>query len=301
MTITNVGAVGSAQNKTAGSSIVVNPTATLDVGDIIFARCVSDNLGTTTADSTEHTVTDSKGNTWIRDKERRFSAGAADDGVVISLWRCKITTQILTTDTVTLTLTSSRTSKGIDLHKWTVDAGNSLAVRAVVASNGTGTAVSIGVTGLTSTVTYGFLGTLGAEGPTSDTFTSDPDAGWFSHTAGGTTGGTATGNVASRQQRRLATPSLSSGTAETWNPTLGTSRDWAGFLIAYEEYTPAITITDAAGRTDSRVQAAAYVRPLTDANGLTDSISYSLTGPAGPKFEPLRIGRRPDIRRASRW
>src|SRR3990170_714672 len=85
--------------KDAGTATVsVSPSAALVVGSVIIARCVSDNIGTTDSGaSSEHTVTDNvtPTNTWTKIREQRRSPTAvAGDGVVASVWVCKVTTQI---------------------------------------------------------------------------------------------------------------------------------------------------------------------------------------------------------------
>jgi hypothetical protein len=117
-------------------------------------------------------------------------------------------------------------------------------------TGGSSTAPTVTLSGLTSAITYDFIGVGGEGGPTTDTATQP--AGWTrsSMLMYGTTGGGAATNrsIFGGYER------LSGQTSETYNPTLGTSRNWGLTLIAYQRgniFTD--TITESVTATDSQI------------------------------------------------
>jgi hypothetical protein len=243
---------GTAQNKTSGGTLNLTPTATLAAGRVAIVRASSDNDSTATSSgqTTRHSVSDSAGNTWVKIREHTFSAGAAADGVTHSLWYSVLTTQLTTSSTVTLTLGSNVTAKAMALAEFSVPSGNTVSLAGQNGAQGTGTNnVTVTVSSLASKQ-YLFLGSVGTEGPDGDTFTQDSD---YQNLASiGTTGGGATSNVSLRGGYRIATL-----TGDTYNPTLGTSRDWVdilGVLLSESAGPPpegrrraSITISEAGG------------------------------------------------------
>lgn len=223
---------GSAQNKVAASSISMNPTANINVGEICVVRVVADNYSGASAVTNWHSVSDNKGNSWTKIREHTISSGgAANDGVTASLFISRITAQILTTDAITAAFNQSGFSfsppaKAIGAAIFS-NGGGTISVVGANSAIGTGTAPSVTLSGLTS-AEYLWLGHVGIEGPNGDTFTQDGD--YANNTSFGTTGGGAVSNVASRFGSRVYT-----GVSDTYNPTLGTSRDWVTILGAVKE------------------------------------------------------------------
>jgi hypothetical protein len=219
---------GSANNKTAGTSISMNPNANLAVGRVIVVRCVSNNPPGASGETNYHTVSSIPSNAWTKIREQtRSPGGTGNDGVTASLWICQITSQITTSDTITLTISRSRTAKAIGADEFSIGTGNSISVVGDNAAVGNNRFPSVNLSGLTS-AEYLWLGHIGIEGPNSDGFTQDAD--YANNTSFGTMGSGAASNVASRFGSRVHT-----GTSDTYNPTLGTSRDWVAILGAVQE------------------------------------------------------------------
>lgn len=216
---------GSANNKVAGTTISVSPSANLDVGDIIVVRCVSDDSATNNG----HTVSDSKGNVWTLLRQQ-FSPGT---DATSSLWASKLTASILTTDTITLTLTDSVSAKAVGIEEFSVAVGNTFSLIGGNSVNFSTATPTITLSGLPA-ATHLWLGSIGIEGPNGDTYTQDAD--YANNTSFGTTGGGAATNVASRFGSRIF-PSAS----DTFNPTLGTSRDGNIILVALDEVSDVVT------------------------------------------------------------
>lgn len=138
MAITGITARGSASVGTgSNASLPMNPTANITVGKIAFVNCFTDNFQTTDGVSDRHSVADSVGNTWNKIAEYTETDGAADDGVTVSMWWSKITTQIGTGDTITITPVSSQSDMIITCFEATVGAGNVVAVENIGVGQGT--------------------------------------------------------------------------------------------------------------------------------------------------------------------
>ena len=231
MTWTFIAHRGSGNNKVSGTTLTFNPTDNINVGQICLVLASSDNY--TTVDNTEttqHTITDSKGNTWSKIKEKTKTSGSAADGVTHSSWWSKITTQILTTDTIQLTLANAVTSKCLGAFVFSIT-GSAVSLVGANSTVGTGTTLpSTTLSDLTS-AEYLWVGSIGTEGPNGDTFTQDGD--YANNTSFGTTGSSAAGNVSCRFGSRIYT-----GTTDTYNPTLGTARDCVDILGALKETVP---------------------------------------------------------------
>lgn len=232
MAWTFLGHRGSATSKGAFiGSLSVNPTATIPVGAILVVRVSTDNFqGEAGIDPTHFSVTDSKGNVYTKIQEfTRSPGGANQDGVTGSLWAGEIATALTTADTVTINfLFIASWTSVIALEEFSVASGNTFAVVGSTSTRGTGTTPSATLSGLAAGFSYLFLGHIAIEGPNGDAFTQDAD--YLNNTSVGTTGGAALSNVASRFGRRIATL-----TTDTYNPTLGTSRDWVENYAALRE------------------------------------------------------------------
>lgn len=219
---------GNANSKTSGTTVSVSPTAAIAVDRILVAYCVADNISTAEGDSTDHTVTDSQANTWTRLKEST-NAAAAGAAVTASLWVTKITTQIETTNTVTLTLSAAVTAKAIGLIEFTVGAGNTWTKLAETAgfvdTNTAGPSRSH--SGLAN-AEHLFLSLDGIEGGTGMTYTQDAD--YTGLTKVGTSGGATTTNVTCVLGYRILT-----GTGDTHAGASSQSTDWASPYVVLDE------------------------------------------------------------------
>src|SRR5512140_966072 len=102
---------GSTSETGSDTSIVLNPSANLTVGKLVFVVAVTDNYVTSDGASAQHSLADDKGNGWRKISEYTETSGVAADGVTISIFGVRITTQILTTDAITLTLANAVAQK----------------------------------------------------------------------------------------------------------------------------------------------------------------------------------------------
>lgn len=216
---------GSSIDTANDTSISRNPTSNIIVGQLLFACGVTDNYATVAGASNEHTVTDGKGNLWIKIAEYTQTSGVSSDGCTVSTFGTRVTTQINTTDAVTLILANAVFQKCFALVEATVTAGNTFAVEQV----GTGfNATEASVSSIPSRE-YLLLGHGGAEGGDA---TKTPDADYTElhdiRSAG--TGFPVNQHVV----YRIATLTDDTCTSTTWEG--GT--DWMFTLAALYETTP---------------------------------------------------------------
>jgi hypothetical protein len=243
MAFTSLGTVAQAQNKTSASSIAATFSEAVPVGTLLVLRYAGDNITTpNTNDDTGTTeisgIADSQSNTWIRARGVIRGAGTAAAGVVGHVWYCVVTTALGTSDTVTVTLASSRTAKAVHVEAFSFS-GGTIGVAIANGANGASTTPSV-ASGTAAAAVAGrlWIGHTAYERPTSD---SDPTRGsdWDAAPAEyGTTGGTASQNVLIAGGRHITT-----ATSRTWSSTHPTSGDWAAIVVALDETTVPDTIT----------------------------------------------------------
>jgi hypothetical protein len=110
---------------TTWSGIAIDTSAA--VGDIIILFLTSEFTIATASNgpASRHTsITDTKGNTWVKIKEHQFSDGFGEGGTH-SAWKCVVTTALIAgSDTLTAVYTNTMTAMGISSHRWTGSSTN---------------------------------------------------------------------------------------------------------------------------------------------------------------------------------
>jgi hypothetical protein len=213
-----------AQEKVGDSIITLNPATNPATDSIVVVVCSTDNPDNTgPGERTFHTITDDQGSSWTRLMEYQ-SAGNANAGVITSVWASKLGATI--TGNITCTLGQDRSAKVLIMSEYTVAAGQTFSNAGAARTSGSGTSPSILLSGLAS-AEYNFLGVLGTEGPSGDSFTEDSD--YTQRNRTGTTGGGAAGNQTANSGNRILT-----ATSDTYNPTQA-DRDFVIILVALEE------------------------------------------------------------------
>jgi hypothetical protein len=212
------------------NNLAFSPTGAVPVGKLAIVPVVWDNVSLTSADDTTHiSASDSKGNTWTRAAEATYSAGGApQDGVLVSCLYSVITTQIETSDTITLTHALTNTSsKGATLLTFNYDTAKTIAVAGkgyerVAAA----TAYSAAVSGLPSEE-HLWVGINGIDVDPANTNGADTV---FTLITQGTIGSFGAGTAGARAGYRIATD-----TGETYDRTALVSADRATLLVAFRE------------------------------------------------------------------
>jgi len=230
--------LGTANEKVSDTTLGVSPTSALTTGNLVCLAAITDNTGTTSADdTTEHSVADALGNTWTKAKEARYSAGAAADGIVASLWWSVLTTGIATSDVITLTLGTARTAKGLGiLGEWSFGAGNTIAVAGAGSERIAASAAYTVTVGSLTNEQHLWIGTNTMESGASGVNAIDAGYSGFNFAAlayYGTTGGAAATNVGGRAGYLIET-----STTQTYDLTAQASADRVTLLVAFREVVP---------------------------------------------------------------
>ncbi|QQS39286.1 glycosyltransferase [Candidatus Woesebacteria bacterium] len=288
--ISGITARNYAVENSSDTTIAVSPDAAITVGKIAIVSCVTDNTATSDGPSTDHSLSDTDGHTWNKVFEETDSAGAAADGSTTSLWWTKVTSEIGTGDSITLTLGTARSDKIIAIVEATVGAGNTFVAipSSAIDHSNSATSLSDVQSGLTNRE-YLFFGLFGAEGE--DT-AKTPIANYTEqHDRVSTTTGTAAVNVQMHVGTRILT-----GTGDTWTSSAVTFTNGIQSLTAFYEVSSTITVSgnvynfgtssaltecDASGATHElslRVGSTTY----TTSCDASDSGAYSFTSVTPP-------------------
>ena len=118
MAITSVGNLGTNGSASNNSTITLATGIALTAMDWILVHATSNNTSTVDGDNSEVTsVTDTRGNSYIKVGERTNSNGVAGTGLTVSLWRTQVVSDIVAGDlTITFTYASARANKAISGH-----------------------------------------------------------------------------------------------------------------------------------------------------------------------------------------
>jgi hypothetical protein len=231
--VLTVTARGGAQNQTSQTTLVVNPTTTLQAGTLGVMLYAFDNAGTAGSFKifTNTTFNDSVGNTWTLQLDAIYDPGAVAAGVEIAAYTAPIVTSVTSADNITVTVFTATTGKTARL--WEVSGSGGVptfvavaAISDLLTSGQTGTAVSI----TTSSIPSGdaIIAWSGAEG------NLDPSA-----IDSDTTNGSWSGN----QKQALGTPMridsqskvVTGAGTQTYDITYQASYDWECAWIQFTE------------------------------------------------------------------
>jgi hypothetical protein len=225
----SVGSLGSNQDKTSSTSIVLTTTAAAEVGNVILVAIGADNQGTTDGDLSEiSSVVDSAGNTYTKAKEQTNGQGVAADGATVSLWQAKVTSELATGGTITANFAAAVTAKAISAWEFTVTAGATITLEGSTSAVHDGAdPAAMTIAGLASQE-YLFFAAGVEETPNTTTYTTDAD--YTAIDKNGTTGGGGTTNILVAGGFRIFT-----GTGDTYDADTGADRDGAQVYVALKE------------------------------------------------------------------
>lgn len=207
------------------------PAANFTANNYGLAVIVIDNPGAQEGETNDISLTDSKGNQWVKAREQADANTAAATGVSCAIFTAKLLNGLLTTDTLSFDFNSqSVAAKGAGIAELSVGAGNALVLSG---SNGTNadavTSYSVVLSAL-SNIPHLYLGVASAENEVDATVTLDAAYSALAFgSIGSGTGGTAISNVLARAGTLAAT-----STGDTFNATVSAS-DRATILAAFHE------------------------------------------------------------------
>lgn len=129
--ISTLGQVGDA---TAGTTIVLTTTATLEAGNVGIISVAKDETSTGTSDGDNNectSATDSAGNTWVKAIEfANTNTSSAADGIVVCVFYTKATTQLTSGGTITVNFSASTTASALTSNEYTIGGGNVVSIEA---------------------------------------------------------------------------------------------------------------------------------------------------------------------------
>lgn len=227
---------GNNNTKTAGTSLVIDAGATgpleaMSAGNYAIVWVACDNIATAAGASTNITVADSQGNTYIRDREHTQSAGAANDGVTAGIFRAKLTNPLGTSDSITATFSASIAARCMAVSEVSVAAGKDLSVAGSSATPAAASTSYSETVGSLASESHLWLGMPAAEEELGTAVTKDA-----SYTNGPSGLSTGTGGV--NDSNIIATGAgylIETGTTQTFDNTSLTSCDRVTLLVAYNE------------------------------------------------------------------
>lgn len=241
MSISPIGSLGHANDKNTSVVIVtVTPARTVPVGRLLVAWVAWDSVFDVFSPSNFEegfTVYDTGGNVWTNIAARTDTQGFFATGGWAGILVTQITTQLTTSDTITVQgrEPGNLTCKAVSIEEFDIGGAG---FRWAQAANGYAhhEARIVDPPAMSFDMQYGLewleLHCLATEGPNSDSYTWDTD--WTQIAGDGTTGGSADSNITLRGGYRIATESstsvdVSNGTATRDNSQVLTA---IGVIVA---------------------------------------------------------------------
>ena len=235
MAIAYIGSSGFivAQNETSQNTITsATLPNTIQVGRLVVIAAAINNIATADGETSDITsITDTKENLWIKAGEfTNTVGGAAGDGATCAIWYSLITTELTTSDTITVNFSANTTAKVIFGRVFSLIAGNTvIATSLQTLANDNADAGSMTISGLNS-LEYLFYRAIASE---TDVFTWTLTSGYNANAQGGQsgTGGSEKNHMSVNSEFRILT-----GTSSTSDPTMtDTTADRASLFIAFYE------------------------------------------------------------------
>lgn len=273
----------------ATSTAVPMPHAgSIATGNYLIARLALDNSGASGA-ATTLSVSDPRSNSWtVTAAANRTAASAANDGATCYIAYAKVTNAYTNGDSITFNYGNSTTANAIVIEEWAgIDGTTPLAVAATTA---TGSSTTPSVARTPTAAGQLFYGALAVEGPEGDAFTQDADTTdgvWSGLPRVASISGTAASNQCVVGGWKVVTGT----SAQTWDPTLGTSRDWAQLALVFAaastgttasatEATATASVQDATTAVAGSAQEAPVAASAQNAAGLTAVVAVATEAPA---------------------
>lgn len=223
---------GTATEKVSDQTLTLNPNANLAAGNWGLLAVVIDNTGAGEGETNDLSVTDNLGHTWVKLREQTESNTTALTGVTCALFLAKLTSGLLTTDTISIALAAAATAKGAGLSELAAAAGYDIVLSASGANGSNAAAAttySVALSGLTNVAGL-YVGLAAAEGEALADVTADA-----AYTALNT--GFGSGSVGIGTSNVIATNAslLNTSTGDTYDNTGLNSSDRATILVRLQE------------------------------------------------------------------
>jgi hypothetical protein len=223
---------GQAQNLTSQAATAVDmpSAASIAADNYLLDLIACDNAGTNGAHALT-APTDTQSHSWGLLTPANADPGAANAGATAAIARVKVVNAFSNGDDANVNFSPNTTAKAVLVFEATgIHTGTPLAV---AETQVTASSTTLSISRTPTAAGQMVLGVLAIEGPTGDTFTPDvdnTDGAWGILGRLSTTSGTAASN-----QTVWAVCKIVTGTsAQTWNPTIGTSRDIAAVMAVFD-------------------------------------------------------------------
>jgi len=228
--------IGTTADKTAGTTTVLTTTEAVPAGALICVCYAVDGDGAN-ANGEIESVTDSAGNTYVVGEA--VSQGTTNAGVAGGIYYAKNATSLASGSTITLNWTGASSPAAKSVSAFYVEGIDTTSPLDVIGTaTGTSTTPSVSTSATTTQADVLTIGIVATEGPSGDTFTQDASPAYGTPPVRvGTSGGSATTNVTLAGGHFVETATGVDGIAryyKTYNPTLGTSRDWAAVIVTFK-------------------------------------------------------------------
>lgn len=210
--------LGSSSTKAAGTKLYINLGSTVPSGDTIIVRVAQDYT------SGAPTVTDSKGNTYTRDR----TAPNSGNTMRASIYSSPISSALGVGDTITITTSSIAARVAVADHFKGLKTSSILDQQ-----NGTSGSSSTPSTNISITTTQAddlIIGFTAVEGPNGDAFNQDELGEFNNLNRLGTSGGSDDTNITVNGGYK----SVSVAGNYQYKPTLNPSRNWISFIASYK-------------------------------------------------------------------
>ena len=243
--------IGTVQNKTGELTTTLTTTATVPTGALIVVCIAQDGVGAGAS------LSDSVSNTYAA-----ANTAVNTDGVWTSIWYSDNSTSLPSGGTITVDW-----GGGNEVGK-AIAALYCEGIATTSALDKTGTAIGSDAAPLVSTSATTTqadeltIGVVGTEGPSGDTFTQDASPAYATPPVRvGTTGGGAASNITLAGGHFIETTTG----VKTYDPTLGTARDWAAVIATFKASGNSVSATASWKETATMGTRAVNLFPITTA------------------------------------
>lgn len=263
--------IGTVANKTAEATTVLTTTAAVPAGALICVCYAVDGQGGDFNGEVDSVVDSGGSNVYVVAKG---SGGGADDGAVdAGAYYAKNATALASGSTITIDWNSASapTAKAVSaFYVEGIDTG--APVDTVGSATGTSTTPSVSTSAATTQADVLTIGIVATEGPIGDTFTQDASPAYATPPVReGTTGASAVSNVTLAGGYFVE----SATGVKTYNPTLGTSRDWAAVIVTFKGAATSTPVSGSDTLTPSITESTQVSALIAGSETLTPSITES--------------------------
>jgi hypothetical protein len=220
--------IGTGGNTTAATTIAIVPPSNFSSNTLAVLALAYDNSGTGGSDPYS-SITDNAGNTWTSRANGLNDPGAASAGSTLRIFT-SLVSNLLTTNTITVTFGSSTTAKSWSLTQFSSNTLDFTAnfLSAGVSTTGSSTTPTSSITSVTNG--NAIFGAMANEGNATITADSDTTNGtWSTQQTQNNGTGTTGMQVASQYKIVNATGN------QTYNVTLSATGDWVVCNITIQE------------------------------------------------------------------